>query len=122
VARSSASPAGNPTGLLLANPNAGILYSTSRRGPKLPLEYQVNSTRHFMRDLNRLASPPSSTRAGGFQNYPRNYEVIQRLHDAGSSRCASPTTSSRRSRRRSGTTSCAGRRRTATAGRRLLSG
>src|ERR1700726_894053 len=42
---------GNPTGLLLAKPNAGILYATLARGPKLPLDYQVNSTRHFMREL-----------------------------------------------------------------------
>ncbi|WP_141679409.1 amidohydrolase family protein, partial [Ensifer adhaerens] len=38
---------GNPTGLLLAKPNAGILYSTLAKGPKLPFDYQVNSTRHF---------------------------------------------------------------------------
>ncbi|MCA8165682.1 amidohydrolase family protein, partial [Burkholderia cepacia] len=46
--------AGNPTGLLLANPNATILYATLAKGPKLPFEYQYNSTRHFMRELNRL--------------------------------------------------------------------
>ena len=45
---------GNPNGLLLAKPNAGILYTTLAKGPKLPFEYQVNSTRHFMRELNRL--------------------------------------------------------------------
>src|ERR1700735_3565564 len=45
---------GNPTGLLLAKPNAAILYATLAKGPKLPLEYQLNSQRHFMRDLNRL--------------------------------------------------------------------
>ena len=45
---------GNPTGLLLANPNANILYATLAKGPKLPFAYQVNSTRHFMRELNRL--------------------------------------------------------------------
>ena len=45
---------GNPTGLLLAKPNAGILYATLAKGPKLPFDYQVNSTRHFMRELNRL--------------------------------------------------------------------
>ena len=46
--------AGHPTGLLLAKPNAAILYATLAKGPKLPHEYQVNSTRHFMRELNRL--------------------------------------------------------------------
>src|SRR6478735_1118789 len=45
---------GNPTGLLLARPNATILYATLAKGPKLPFDYQVNSTRHFMRELNRL--------------------------------------------------------------------
>src|SRR6201995_1197114 len=33
---------GNPTGLLLAKPNANILYATLAKGPKLPFEYQVN--------------------------------------------------------------------------------
>lgn len=46
--------AGNPTGLLLAQPAATILYATLAKGPKLPPEYQLNSTRHFMRELNRL--------------------------------------------------------------------
>ena len=34
---------GNPTGVLIARPNAMILYSTLAKGPKLPLEYQVDS-------------------------------------------------------------------------------
>src|ERR1700730_13878198 len=42
---------GTPTGLLLAKPNAGILYATLAKGPKLPFEYQLNSTRPFMRHL-----------------------------------------------------------------------
>src|SRR5207253_488036 len=45
---------GNPTGLLIARPNAMILYSTLAKGPKLAYDDQVNSTRHFMRELNRL--------------------------------------------------------------------
>src|SRR5205807_442853 len=45
---------GVPIGLLLAKPNAGILYATLAKGPKLPFEYQLNSTRQFMRELNRL--------------------------------------------------------------------
>src|SRR5918992_5319815 len=46
--------AGNPTGLLIARPSAFILYSTLAKGPKLPYEQQLNSTRQFMRELNRL--------------------------------------------------------------------
>ena len=74
---------GNPTGLLLAKPNAAILYATLARGPKLPLEYQINSTRHFMRELNRLGLTGAIDAGGGFQNYPEDYEVIRQLSAAG---------------------------------------
>lgn len=75
--------AGNPTGLLLAKPNAGILYATLAKGPKLPFDYQVNSTRHFMRELNRLGVTGVIDAGGGFQNYPDDYAVIQKLADDG---------------------------------------
>ncbi|HMA48836.1 MAG TPA: amidohydrolase, partial [Magnetospirillaceae bacterium] len=73
--------AGNPNGLLLAKPNAAILYATLAKGPKLPFEYQVNSTRHFMRELNRLGVTGAIDAGGGFQNYPDDYAVIQKLAD-----------------------------------------
>ncbi len=72
-------PDGTPTGLLLAKPNAGILYSTLAKGPKLPPDYQLNSTRHFLRDLNRLGVTGAIDAGGGFQNYPDDYQVIQKL-------------------------------------------
>jgi predicted amidohydrolase YtcJ len=75
--------AGNPTGLLLAKPNAAILYATLAKGPKLPFDYQLNSTRHFMRELNRLGVTGAIDAGGGFQNYPEDYAVIQKLHDEG---------------------------------------
>ena len=75
--------AGNPTGLLVAKPNAGILYATLAKGPKLPYDYQVNSTRHFMRELNRLGVTGAIDAGGGFQNYPEDYAVIQNLAEAG---------------------------------------
>lgn len=74
---------GEPTGLLLARPNATILYATLAKGPKLPLDYQINSTRHFMRELNRLGVTGVIDAGGGYQNYPEDYEVIQKLADAG---------------------------------------
>ena len=74
---------GNPTGLLLAKPNAAILYATLAKGPKLPFDYQVNSTRHFMRELNRLGLTGAIDAGGGFQNYPEDYAVIQKLADDG---------------------------------------
>ncbi len=74
-------PDGTPTGLLLAKPNATILYATLAKGPKLPFDYQLNSTRHFMRDLNRLGVTGAIDAGGGSQNYPEDYEVIQKLAD-----------------------------------------
>ncbi|GAT34883.1 hypothetical protein TSACC_23317 [Terrimicrobium sacchariphilum] len=75
--------AGNPTGMLIARPNAMILYATLAKGPKLPAEYQYNSTRHFMRELNRLGLTGVCDAGGGFQNYPEDYEIIQQLHQRG---------------------------------------
>jgi predicted amidohydrolase YtcJ len=70
---------GLPTGLLLAKPNAAILYATLAQGPKLPFDYQINSTRHFMRELNRLGVTGAIDAGGGFQNYPDDYAVVQKL-------------------------------------------
>ena len=75
--------AGNPTGLLLAKPNAAILYATLAKGPKLPFDYQLNSTRHFMRELSRLGVTGAIDAGGGNQNYPDDYEVIRKLADDG---------------------------------------
>jgi predicted amidohydrolase YtcJ len=74
---------GEPTGLLIAKPNALILYSTLAKGPKLSLEDQMNSSRHFMRELNRLGVTSVIDAGGGFQNYPQDYEVVERLARAG---------------------------------------
>lgn len=75
--------AGHPTGLLLARPNATILYATLAKGPKLPPEYQINSTRHFMREMNRLGVTGVIDAGGGFQNYPDDYQIIEKLHADG---------------------------------------
>ena len=72
-------PDGTPTGLLLAKPNAGILYATLAKGPTLPFDYQINSTRHFLRDLNRLGVTGAIDAGGGFQNYPDDYKVVEKL-------------------------------------------
>src|SRR5216117_3953374 len=75
--------AGNPTGVLIAKPNANILYATLAKGPRLSREDQINSTRHFMRELNRLGVTSAIDAGGGFQNYPDDYSVIAQLHKAG---------------------------------------
>lgn len=71
---------GQPTGMLIAKPNATILYATLAKGPKLEVEDQINSTRHFMRELNRLGITSVIDAGGGFQNYPDDYHVIDQLH------------------------------------------
>jgi len=72
---------GNPTGLLLATPNALILYSSLAKGPKLSYEHQLNSTRHYMKALNRFGVTSVNDAGGGFHNYPDDYKVIEELHE-----------------------------------------
>jgi predicted amidohydrolase YtcJ len=70
---------GEPTGLLIAEPSAFILYSTIARAPKLGFDDQLNSSRHFMRELNRFGVTSVGDAGGGWQNYPEDYGVIQQL-------------------------------------------
>jgi predicted amidohydrolase YtcJ len=71
---------GNPTGILIAEPNSFILYSTIFKGPKLSREDQLNSSRLFFRELNRFGLTSVVDAGGGFQNYPEDYEVVNELH------------------------------------------
>jgi predicted amidohydrolase YtcJ len=74
---------GEPTGLLVANPNAFILYKTLSLGPKLASDEQMISTRHFMRELNRLGVTSVCDAGGGFQNWPDDYQVVLELERRG---------------------------------------
>jgi predicted amidohydrolase YtcJ len=74
---------GDPTGLLIARPNASLLYATLDKGPRLPADYQENSTRHFMRELNRLGITGVIDAGGGSQRYPEDYAVIKKLDTQG---------------------------------------
>src|ERR1700731_4019434 len=74
---------GNPTGLLIAKPNANILYSTLAKGPNLSREDQLNSSRLFFRELNRFGITSAIDAGGGFQNYPDDYGVVNELHRNG---------------------------------------
>lgn len=74
---------GTPTGLLVAKPSALILYSTLAKGPSLPAEYQYNSSRHYMREMNRLGITSVIDVGGGGQNYPDDYKIINELHENG---------------------------------------
>ncbi len=74
---------GEPTGLLIAEPNAFILYATIGRAPKLSFEDQLNSSRHFLREMNRFGVTSVSDAGGGWQNFPEDYGVIRRLAQDG---------------------------------------
>ncbi|WP_413160484.1 amidohydrolase [Capilliphycus salinus ALCB114379] len=74
---------GNPTGLLIAQPNAGILYASIARGPLLSPEDQINSSRQYMREMNRLGITSVIDAGGGGQNFPDDYQIIEQLHSRG---------------------------------------
>ena len=70
---------GNPTGLVVTEPDPWILYATMAKAPKLSPEDQKNSTRHFMRDLNRFGVTGINDAGGGFFAYPQDYQVAKEL-------------------------------------------
>jgi len=74
---------GEPTGLLLAAPAAGLLYATLAKGPTLSDEDQIGSTRHFLHELNRLGLTSAIDAGGGFQNFPENYGAVMKLAEQG---------------------------------------
>lgn len=70
---------GNPTGLLVAEPNAFLLYSTLAKLPELNEEEKINSTKSFMRELNRFGITAVMDAGGGFQNFPDDYGISNKL-------------------------------------------
>jgi predicted amidohydrolase YtcJ len=74
---------GNPTGLLVAEPNAFILYSTLAKLPELSAPEKVNSTLQYMRELNRLGVTAVMDAGGGFQNFPDDYSITDSLNKLG---------------------------------------
>lgn len=74
---------GEPTGLLVAEPNAFILYSTLAKLPNLTREEEINSTIQFMSEMNRLGVTGVMDAGGGFQNFPDDYSITDELNDQG---------------------------------------
>ena len=74
---------GNVTGFLVAKPSALLLYSTLVKLPKLSREDQINSSKHYIRDLNRLAVTSTVDAGGGGQHFPENYSVAKELAEKG---------------------------------------
>lgn len=74
---------GNATGMLIAKPSALILYKSLAAAPRLGQQDQINSTRQFMRELNRLGVSSVIDAGGGGQNYPDDYQIVQQVRDQG---------------------------------------
>jgi predicted amidohydrolase YtcJ len=70
---------GNPTGLVMSTTSLASLVSVWLRIPRLSPEDQILSTRHFMREHNRLGVTSVIDAGGGGQNYPDNYAAIAKL-------------------------------------------
>jgi predicted amidohydrolase YtcJ len=70
---------GDPTGMLIATTSLISLLGVFAKIPKLPAEEQVMSTRHMMRELNRLGVTSLIDAGGGGQNYPEHYQAIAKL-------------------------------------------
>jgi predicted amidohydrolase YtcJ len=73
---------GRATGMLIAKPSAQILYRSLGAAPPLSESDRVNSTRQFMRELNRLGVTSAIDAGGGGQNYPDDYAVVRKVHAA----------------------------------------
>jgi len=74
---------GQPTGLLIAEPNAYILYSTLAKLPELTPAEKGNSTLGFMTEMNRLGVTSVMDAGGGFQNFPDDYGITDSLFKLG---------------------------------------
>jgi predicted amidohydrolase YtcJ len=74
---------GEPTGILLAAPAANLLYATIGKAPVLSADGQLESTRHFLHELNRFGLTSAIDAAGGFQSFPENYAAVMQLADRG---------------------------------------
>ncbi|KVV48372.1 amidohydrolase [Burkholderia territorii] len=68
-----------PTGMLIARPDMAVLHAALERAPKLGLDDQMNSMRHFMRELNRLGVTSAIDAGGDFQAFPDDYGAVLAL-------------------------------------------
>src|SRR5688572_24782550 len=70
---------GRPTGLVMSTTSLASLVAVWLRVPRLSPEEQITSTRHFMREHNRLGVTSVIDAGGGGQNFPENYAAIAKL-------------------------------------------
>ena len=71
---------GNPTGLLIGTSlGLAALLGVFAKIPKLQPEDQIQSTRHMLREYNRLGVTSLIDAGGGGLNYPDNYATTAKL-------------------------------------------
>ena len=70
---------GTTTGLVTSTTSLASLVAVWLRVPRLSPEDQITSTRHFMREHNRLGLTSVVDAGGGGQNFPDNYAAIAKL-------------------------------------------
>lgn len=70
---------GKLTGVLLAEPNAMILYQVIGKLPALSEKEMVNSTKHFYHELNRFGLTSAIDAGGGGHTFPEDYEASKAL-------------------------------------------
>lgn len=71
--------AGQPTGLLIAAPSTEVFRQALAHAPVLPHEYRINSTRRYMRELNRLGITSVIDAGAPELHYPDDYRAIEEL-------------------------------------------
>lgn len=76
-------PNGKLTGVLLAEPNPGILYARIGALPALSEDDMVNGTKHFYRELNSLGITSGIDAGGGGHKFPKDYTGTKVLAEAG---------------------------------------
>lgn len=74
---------GNPTGVLLAQPNPMILYKTIAALPQLSANEQLNSSRQFYRKLLSLGVTSVVDAGGGGHTFPEDYAASETLAKLG---------------------------------------
>lgn len=70
---------GLPTGLLVAMHGTEVFQQALAHAPALPNEYRINSTRQFMRELNRLGITSVIDPGSPSLHYPADYAVLEEL-------------------------------------------
>ncbi len=66
---------GNPTGVLVADPNPMILYRTIAALPHMTLDEQYNSSKQYYRKLLSLGVTSVVDAGGGGHTFPENYQA-----------------------------------------------